>query len=111
MISTKITGFYKSEDCPSSDDLLDLQKNDMMSERLSEILDHLDSCEFCSAEAEFYSHYPQEENTNEPVEIAGIPVPLFELAEALLKNRHTGTSSLDALLKEKGGLFQKPAHN
>lgn len=107
MISTKIIGFYKNEDCPSSNDLLDFQKNDLTSELLNEVLGHLETCDFCSAEAEFYSHYPQEENTNEPVEIAGIPVPLFELAEALLKKRHTDTSSLDALLKEKGGMMQK----
>ena len=111
MISTKITGFYKSEDCPSSNDLLDFQKNDLTREGLNEVLAHLESCEFCLAEAEFYSHYPQEENSDEPVEIAGIPVPLFELAEALLKKSHTDTSSLDALLKEKGGLIQKPARN
>ena len=109
MFLTKITHFCKSEDCPSSTDLLEFQKNDLPLTRNIEIRGHLASCEFCSAEVEFYSHYPQEEDAAEPVEPAGIPAPLFELAEALLKKCHADTSSLDALLKEKGGLMKKPA--
>ncbi len=103
MISTKITGFCKSEACPSSNDLLDFQKGSSPQKNSDDIRGHLESCEFCSAEVEFYSHYPQEEGSGEPVELAGIPAPLFELAEALLKNRHTDASSLDALLKNKIG--------
>lgn len=55
------------------------------------------ACEFCAAEVEFYSHYPQAEGSVEPTEI---PAPLFELAEALLKNRHSDSNSLNSLLKE-----------
>ena len=45
-----------------------------------------------------YSRYPQ---THEDAisEITQIPAPLFELAEALLKNRHTDSSSLESLLR------------
>jgi len=106
MISTKISGFCKSEDCPSSNDLLDFQKCSSPQKRHDEIRGHLESCEFCSAEVAFYSHYPQEEGSGEAVELAGIPAPLFELAEALLKNRHSDPSSLDALLKKKISLAQ-----
>ena len=81
MISTKITGFCKSEACPSSNDLLDFQKDDLSFVLYSEICDHLESCEFCSAEVEFYSHYPQEEVSSYIAEPGGIPAPLFELAE------------------------------
>jgi len=104
MISTKITSFCKSEDCPSSNDLLDFQKCSSQQKSIDEIRGHLESCEFCSAEVAFYSHYPQEEGASEQIELAGIPAPLFELAEALLKNRHTNTSSLDALIKKKSSL-------
>ena len=103
MSSTKNIGFCKSEDCPSSNDLLDFQKSSFPRPHYSEIRDHLESCEFCSAEVEFYSHYPQEESSSEVVELAGIPAPLYELAEALLKNRHADSSSLDLLLKKKMG--------
>jgi len=109
MISTKITSFCKSEECPSSNDLLDFQKLSSSPRTIDEIRGHLESCEFCSAEVEFYSHYPQEEGSSEAVELSGIPAPLFELAEALLKNRHANTSSLDALLKKKSGQTQKSA--
>jgi hypothetical protein len=108
MISTKITGFCKSEDCPSSNDLLEFQKRPSPQKRSDEILGHLESCEFCSAEVEFYSHYPQEESSSETIDLAGIPAPLYELAEALLKNRYTDGSSLDALLKKKSSQMQKP---
>ena len=100
MISTKSTGFYKNENCPSSNELLEFQIGDTLRTRASEISKHLATCEFCSAEVEFYSHYPQEEGTSETTQI---PAPLFELAEALLKNRHSGASSLDSLLMEHQG--------
>lgn len=62
---------------------------------------HLASCEFCAAEVEFYAHYPQAE---EKVEAAEIPTPLFELAEALLRNKHKDFSILDRLHGENEGL-------
>ena len=95
--------FCKNEDCPSSNELLEFQNGDLLRARGSEIGRHLTDCEFCEAEVEFYSNYPQvqDETREEPAEI---PAPLFELAEALLKNRHGDPSSLNALLKEKNGL-------
>jgi|CXWL01.1.fsa_nt_gi hypothetical protein len=104
MFASKKTGFCKNEDCPSSHELLDFQKGETPNPRGGEISRHLRSCEFCSAEVEFYSHYPQTDISNEQNEIAEIPAPLFELAEALLKNRQADARSLDSLLKEKSGL-------
>ena len=104
MFSTKMSGFCKNEDCPSSQELLEFQNGDITRARGAEVRSHLKACEFCSAEVEFYSHYPQEEGAAETTERAEIPAPLFELAEALLKNRHADSSSLDSLLREKGGL-------
>lgn len=92
-----MTGFCKNEDCPASNELLDYQNGDLTRQRSSEIGRHMAACEFCAAEVEFYSHYPQAEGSVEPTEI---PAPLFELAEALLKNRHSDSNSLNSLLKE-----------
>ncbi|MEO6654831.1 MAG: hypothetical protein ABIO36_02000 [Pyrinomonadaceae bacterium] len=101
MNSSKATSFCKNEDCPSSNELLEFQNGDLPRTRSREINKHLAACEFCSAEVEFYSHYPQEEGAAIP---AAIPAPLYELAEALLKNRHADASSLNSLIKEKGEL-------
>jgi hypothetical protein len=55
---------------------------------------HLASCEFCEAEVEFYSCFPQEDGSAEAVEI---PAPLYDLAEALLKKHHVSGKSLNSL--------------
>ena len=107
MTSSKTATFCKSEDCPSSNELLDFQKGNLAARRDSEISSHLASCEFCSAEVDLYSHFPQEESKEEAVEIAGIPAPLFQLAEALLKKKHSDPSSLDSLLRENGLVLDK----
>lgn len=102
MSSSKMPGFCKNEDCPSSNELLEFQNGDLPKARGSEISKHMAACEFCAAEVEFYSHYPQEEGTSETTEI---PAPLFELAEALLKNRYSDSGSLNSLLKENEELI------
>ena len=104
MFSTKISGFYKNETCPASHELLEYQNGELDPATGREVRRHLPSCEFCSAEVEFYSHYPQMDPCQEPAVAAEIPAPLFELAEALLKNRHADGSSLNSLLKERKGL-------
>jgi hypothetical protein len=104
MFSTKMSGFYKNENCPTSHELLDYQNGELEKAIATEVRTHLASCEFCSAEVEFYVHYPQTDISSEPMEVAQIPAPLFELAEALLKNRHSDSSSLNSLLKEQKGL-------
>ena len=108
MISSKMTGFFKNEDCPSSNELLEYQNGDVLASLGRDIGQHLATCDFCEAEVEFYSIYPQgrDENTSE---IGEIPAPLFELAEALLKNRHGDTGSLNSLLKEKTDLVMDKA--
>lgn len=109
MFSTKITGFCKSEDCPSSNDLLEFQKSDSRRYRRGSISEHLAECEFCSAEVELYSRYPQDDAIGEIIEENRIPVPLYELAEALLKKRDTDSTSLDALLKKKNNKAERLA--
>lgn len=104
MVSSITTNFCKSEDCPSSNELLEFQQGEVEQDDGVHIRKHLGSCEFCAAEVEFYSHYPQEDGLIDAFENIEIPAPLFELAEALLKNRHGDATSLDSLLQEQGGL-------
>jgi hypothetical protein len=103
-----MTDFCKNEDCPSSHELLGFQTGDLPRSLSVDIRKHLAKCEFCSAEVEFYSHYPQEDG---PSELSEIPAPLFELAEALLKNRQGDSTSLYSLLKEKGEVTAEAVSN
>ena len=93
-----MANFTKSEDCPSSHELLEFENGDMPLEDGKSVREHLVQCEFCAAEVEFYRHYPQSED--EVVETADIPAPLYDLAESLLSNRRNKISSLDRLLHE-----------
>lgn len=88
--------FCKSVNCPSSQELLAFQNNEMTAKELCEIEAHLNLCEFCEAEVEFYANYPQSDEIVAKVEI---PIPLFELAEALLGNKHKDFSTLNKMLK------------
>ena len=103
MFSSGMSDFCKNEDCPASQELLDFQNGDLPIDRTLEIGRHLAACEFCEAEADFYSHYPQIQE-DEMAETAAIPAPLFELAEALLTNLRADISSLEKLLSENEDL-------
>lgn len=98
MFSIKMITFCKSATCPASQDLLAFQKGETVNKESDAIRNHLKSCEFCATEAEFYAQFPQNEDKVVSVEI---PLPLFQLAEALLNNRHKEFSLLDKLLLEK----------
>lgn len=93
-----MTSFSKSEDCPSSHELLQYENGDMPLDEGRHVREHLAKCEFCSAEVEFYAHYPQTED--EVVETADIPAPLYDLAESLLSTKRNKISSLDRLLDD-----------
>jgi len=88
--------FCKNASCPASQKLLSFQNGEVSVEESKTISKHLGACEFCAAEVEFYAHYPQSEE--ETVTKVEIPVPLFELASALLGNKHKDFSLLDQLL-------------
>ena len=98
MFSIKMNTFNKSVNCPSSEKLLAHQNGDAIAAERDKITVHLRFCEFCAAEVELYSHYPQ---SDEQIEKADIPPPLFELAEALLSNKHRDNSLLKRLFSEK----------
>lgn len=98
MFSLKMVTFCKNTDCPSSQKLLAFESgSDFTPGERVKIEAHLAACEFCAAEVEFYAHYPQSEETVATVEI---PIPLYELAEALLGNRHKDFLLLNKLLCE-----------
>ncbi len=89
--------FCKDVNCPSSQELLAFQYGETPSKEQKKIEKHLTVCEFCTSEVEFYAHYPQSEEAIAKVEI---PLPLLELAEALLGNKHKDFSTLNRLLCE-----------
>lgn len=95
MLSMKMITFCKCAKCPASQDLLAFQKGETPYKESGSIKDHLKTCEFCAAEIEFYEHFPQDEENVVSVEI---PLPLFQLAEALMNNRHQEISLLNKLL-------------
>ncbi len=79
--------FCKSEDCPTSEDLLAFQVGDMPLSEGAGVRQHLAVCEFCAAEVEFYESYPESGESDEQVEADSMPTPLYELAEALLTKK------------------------
>lgn len=101
MLSLKMITFCKSTNCPTSQDLLAFQKGAKLKKENDVIEHHLEACEFCASEVKFYENFSQDEENVVSVEI---PLPLFQLAEALLNNRHKETSLLNKLLIENEGL-------
>lgn len=101
MFSLKMITFCKNSDCPSSQDLLAFESGNFDGTERARIETHLAACEFCASEVEFYAHYPQSEETVPKVEI---PIPLLELAEALLGNKHKDFFTLNKLLCENEGV-------
>jgi hypothetical protein len=100
-LSLKMITFCKSVYCPASQDLLAFQRGITSTIENEDIQKHLESCEFCAAEVEFYEHSTQSE---EIVATVDIPLPLFQLAEALLGNGQKKFNLLNKLLNENEGL-------
>lgn len=96
-ISIDMITFNKNVNCPASQDLLAFRKGETSFVETTEILCHLESCEFCAAEVEFYNHVAPVE---EPIASVDIPRPLYELAEALLSNGQKKFTLLNKLLNE-----------
>lgn len=96
-IQLKMITFCKDVSCPASQDLVAFQKGETSFRENADIQRHLESCEFCAAEIELYAHFPQSE---ESIASVDIPLPLFQLAEALLGNRNKKFSLLNSLANE-----------
>ena len=91
-----MSSFCKNEDCPASDELLAFQYGELPIAESTGIRSHLRVCEFCSAEVDFYSHYPPAEESVMPAEM---PKSLHDLAEALLAKKQDD-SFFDELMHE-----------
>ena len=90
--------FCKSINCPSSQILLAFETGEVSTNENERVKAHLDECEFCASEVEFYANYPQSEESVATVEI---PIPLYELAQSLLNLKHKDCSALNQLFGEK----------
>jgi hypothetical protein len=104
--SLKMINFCKNATCPPSQSLLAFQKGETRNEENENIPKHLTSCEFCAAEVEFYARYPQSEDVCTETKI---PLPLYQLAEALLGNKQKNFTLLNKLLSEKENLTLEKA--
>ena len=99
MSSMKKNTFNKGVNCPSSEKLLAYQNGGDSAATRDKITVHLRFCEFCAAEVEVYSRFPQ---ADEQIEKSDIPLPLYELAKALMRNdHHDDFSSLERLLNQE----------
>lgn len=96
--------FCKSVNCPASQDLLAFQKAETSGEENADIAQHLETCDFCASEVELYSHFPQSE---EIFDSCVIPLPLYQLAEALMGSSKKKFKQLNKLMKENETLTLK----
>lgn len=103
MFSFKMAKFRKSAECPSSQDLLKFQRGEA-AKRCRKIKNHITECEFCAAELSFYARFPQQEESTPAEKVSEIPLPLYELAEAILSKKYSDYSLLNQLLGENEGL-------
>ena len=92
-----MSSFRKEKNCPSSYELAEIANGPVSGEQGLRIATHLASCDFCSAELEFYRAYPPE---GSGVPAPPIPGPLRELAESLIGRETIHISRLEYLLKE-----------
>lgn len=96
----KMMTFCKSPKCPSSETLLAFQRGEISGAPAQKIEEHMGGCEFCPAEVEFYTRFPQSDEPTGMTATVEIPVPLFQLAQALLGNKKEGSELLDKLASE-----------
>lgn len=97
MVGMKTGEFRKGVECPSSESLLAFESESLSRIEQRKVADHLAVCEFCLAECDLYRHVPQ---STDDVPLSMIPAPLFELAQALLRNGSSDCSSLNILFSD-----------
>ena len=89
--------FRKKKDCPSSYELADSVVSQLNGDQALRVAGHLNTCDFCAAEIEFYKHYPPVMFSVEP---EPNPEPLFELAQSTLTKESVSRSRIEFLLDE-----------
>ena len=105
MHNRTMLSFHKNRDCPTSEELLAYRNGSVQTSALDSIGEHICSCDFCGAEAEFYSHFPHP--LDDTISVTEIPDHLYELAEALLNNKRQGNKLLQKFVKENEQLALK----
>ena len=78
-------GFCKTENCPSSEQLVSFQTGDIDLATSAVVRRHLLVCEFCDAEVRLYDLYPPGEI--EAVDTDELPDHLLQLATQLLQKK------------------------
>jgi len=83
--ATKTLAFMKTAACPASATLLSFSSNSLSVDIAGDVRDHLEICDFCSAELPLLAHHqPAGNGTNKPPEI---PMDLRILAESILGHK------------------------
>jgi len=82
--STTTLEFRKTAACPASATLLSFSSNTLPVEAATGVKDHLEQCDFCSAELPLLAHHKPAGRGHRAPEI---PINLRILAESILKAR------------------------
>jgi hypothetical protein len=81
--STRTSPFLKTAACPASATLLSFYSDKLSAAAAVLVKDHLEVCDFCSAELPLLAHYKAERRFKAPE----IPLDLRILAESILGHR------------------------
>ena len=81
--ATRTFPFRKTAACPASATLLSFCSNSLSAEVTVDVKDHLETCDFCSAELPLLAHHKAERGFKTPE----IPLDLRILAESILSKR------------------------
>ena len=81
--STRTFPFRKTAACPASATLLSFRADALSAESAVLVKDHLEVCDFCSAELPLLAHHTAERGIKTPE----IPLDLRILAESILSKR------------------------
>ena len=79
--ATRILAFRKTAACPASATLLSFRSNSLSGAVAVSVREHLEVCDFCSAELPLLAHHRPTRNAYKPPEI---PMNLRILAESIL---------------------------
>ena len=83
--STKTFPFRKTAACPASATLLSFSKESLSAETAVLVKDHLEVCDFCSAELPLLAHHKA--GAERGLKAPEIPMDLRILAESLLSKK------------------------
>ena len=82
-VATRTLAFRKTAACPASATLLSFSANGLSATMTADIKQHLEHCDFCSAELPLLAHHPAPAGGGGP-KTPEIPMDLRILAESIL---------------------------